>query len=251
MPTSIPKTEVATSALSEGLHTGEQLLKEKGDRSQQLFSATESMLKKSEFQQESDEMLLAKQQDELKEEALQSTVKLSQDKLSWEQDRDCLHSPKILTCLKPCRKLMDVLQLGAGAESKSLSSTPSAAGPVIKTSCVEAQMLLPTLASCTASLSGQAEAKVEPKKLSAEPKPSTTGHKKLMATNVMGTVVWFNAKFRYGFIRQDIFVHQTAIKSYNARYYPPSLADGGIVELDVEEGRKGIRLPMPQVPMEL
>ncbi|XP_040826532.1 Y-box-binding protein 1-like [Ochotona curzoniae] len=108
-------------------------------------------------------------------------------------------------------------------------------------------MPLPTLATCTASLSGQAETKVEPKLLPAEPSLSTTGHKKLLATKVLGTVVWFNVKARYGFIRrhdiqQDIFVHHTAIRSYTGRYYLPSLADGEIVEFDVEEGQKNVQV---------
>ncbi|XP_058529773.1 Y-box-binding protein 1-like [Ochotona princeps] len=107
-------------------------------------------------------------------------------------------------------------------------------------------MPLPILTTCTASLSGQAEAKVESKQLPAEPKPSTTGHKKQLATKVVGTVVWFNVKSRYGFIRrhdiqEDVFVHHTAIKSYNGRSYLPSLAEGETVEFDVEEGRQGVQ----------
>lgn len=254
MPKSFPEKEVAACERREEVPSGTQLLIEKEHTSQQLLSATESMLKKSpEFNQEREQMLLAVQQDHLKEVALQSAVKHSQDKLSQEPQRDHQHLAQSQESHVP-EALQEedgqaAVQTEAGAESSSLralSSTPSAAGPVIESPCGEAQMPLPTLATCTASLSGQAEAKVEPKLLPAEPSLSTTGHKKLLATKLLGTVVWFNVKARYGFIRrhdiqQDIFVHHTAIKSYTGRYYLPSLADGEIVEFDVEEGQKGVQ----------
>ncbi|XP_058532917.1 thyroid receptor-interacting protein 11-like [Ochotona princeps] len=252
MPSSFPEKEGAACELGKELHTGAQLLQQKEDTSQQLLSATESMLKKSpEFNQEREEMLLAMQQDHLKAVALQSAT--SQEELSQEPKRDHehlaqSHESHVPEALQEEDGLV-AIQSGVGADSSSLralSSVPSAAGPVIESPCGEAQMPLPTLATCTASLSGQAEAKVESKQLPADPSPSTTGHKKLLATKVLGTVVWFNVKARYGFIRrhdiqQDIFVHHTAIKSYTGRYYLPSLADGEIVEFDVEEGQKGVQ----------
>uniref|UniRef100_A0AAY4D1T2 CSD domain-containing protein n=1 Tax=Denticeps clupeoides TaxID=299321 RepID=A0AAY4D1T2_9TELE len=56
-------------------------------------------------------------------------------------------------------------------------------------------------------------------------------------TKVLGTVKWFNRNDT----KEDVFVHQTAIKKNNPRKYLRSVGDGETVEFDVVEGEKGAK----------
>nr|XP_034369339.1 Y-box-binding protein 3-like [Arvicanthis niloticus] len=83
-----------------------------------------------------------------------------------------------------------------------------------------------------------------PSPASSAPVGNKDPEKKILATKVLGTVKWFNIRNGYGFInrndtKEDVFIHQTAIKKNNPRKYLRSVGEGEIVEFDVVVGKGG------------
>lgn len=91
----------------------------------------------------------------------------------------------------------------------------------------------------------KAEKAAERKKNSNSPQDEAQQQKKIVKKGVTGTVKWFNVVNRYGFISrndvagEDIFVHQTAIASFNSKKAVASLGDSEEVVFDVVEGENG------------
>nr|XP_020441528.1 Y-box-binding protein 2 [Monopterus albus] len=89
-----------------------------------------------------------------------------------------------------------------------------------------------------------AEAQSAPPSAPVEEKPQP--ERRVIATLVQGTVKWFNVRNGYGFInrndtKEDVFVHQTAIKKNNPRKFLRSVGDGEVVEFDVIAAAKNRR----------
>uniref|UniRef100_UPI001486963C Y-box-binding protein 3-like n=1 Tax=Arvicanthis niloticus TaxID=61156 RepID=UPI001486963C len=88
------------------------------------------------------------------------------------------------------------------------------------------------------------DAAPRPAQASSPPTGSGDAEKRVLATKVLGTVKWFNVRNGYGFVnrndtKEDVFVHQTAIKKNNPCKYLCSVGEGEIVEFDVVAGKVG------------
>uniref|UniRef100_A0A3Q3QG85 CSD domain-containing protein n=1 Tax=Monopterus albus TaxID=43700 RepID=A0A3Q3QG85_MONAL len=117
-----------------------------------------------------------------------------------------------------------------------------------------------------------AEAQSAPPSAPVEEKPQP--ERRVIATLVQGTVKWFNVRNGYGFInrndtKEDVFVHQTAIKKNNPRKFLRSVGDGEVVEpgddqtpaaegdgagedsrTALQQRRRRLRRPQPEAPQD-
>ncbi|KAK0167061.1 hypothetical protein PV327_004507 [Microctonus hyperodae] len=98
------------------------------------------------------------------------------------------------------------------------------------------------LGSVAACITPNTTTMADPEKQPEQPKANQ--QKMVIANKVTGTVKWFNVKSGYGFInrndiKEDVFVHQSAIVKNNPKKAVRSVGDGEVVEFDVVIGEKG------------